>query len=275
MKWNATEWKYILIGSIASIVYGAAMPMFALIFGELTNVLSLPDVKDVRSETDRYSLYFIIAGIVVGISMFFQIYMYGIAGEILTERLRGRAFMCMLKQEIGWFDDKNHGTGTLCAKLSADASAVQGATGQRVGTILSSASTILIAIGISFAYEWRLAFLALAFTPFILIAAYMEIKSIAQENLGNSKTMEQCTKLSVEVVSNVRTVVSIGREQMFHKKYMELLAPSVHNAKKNTHYRGIVYGIARSLMFFAYAACMYYGGYLVIHEGITVGNIFV
>lgn len=103
----------------------------------------------------------------------------------------------------------------------------------------------------------------------------MEIKSIAQENLGNAKTMEQCTKLSVEVVSNVRTVVSIGREQMFHKKYMELLAPSVQKAKKNTHYRGLVYGIARSLMFFAFAACMYYGGYLVIHEGITIGNIFV
>lgn len=126
MKWNKTEWIYILIGSIASIIYGAAMPMFALIFGELTNVLTLPDVKDVRSETDTYSLYFIIAGIVVGLSMFFQIYMYGIAGEILTERLRGRAFACMLKQEIGWFDDKNHGTGTLCAKLSADAAAVQG-----------------------------------------------------------------------------------------------------------------------------------------------------
>lgn len=103
----------------------------------------------------------------------------------------------------------------------------------------------------------------------------MEIKSLAQENLGHAITMEQCTKLSVEVVSNVRTVVSIGREQMFHKKYMELLAPSVQKAKNNTHYRGIVYGIARSLMFFAFAACMYYGGYLVIHEGVTIGNIFV
>lgn len=32
----------------------------------------------------------------------------------------------MLKQEIAWFDDKSNGTGTLCARLSTDASAVQG-----------------------------------------------------------------------------------------------------------------------------------------------------
>lgn len=32
----------------------------------------------------------------------------------------------MLKQEIAWFDDKANGTGTLCARLSTDAAAVQG-----------------------------------------------------------------------------------------------------------------------------------------------------
>ena len=58
--------------------------------------------------------------------MFLQIYTYGIAGEILTERVRGRAFSSMIQQEIGWFDDKSNGTGTLCARLSSDAAAVQG-----------------------------------------------------------------------------------------------------------------------------------------------------
>ncbi len=54
----------------------------------------------------------------------------------------------MLKQEIAWYDDKSNGTGTLCARLSTDASAVQGATGQRIGTVLSSVSTLVLGIGI-------------------------------------------------------------------------------------------------------------------------------
>lgn len=32
----------------------------------------------------------------------------------------------MLRQEIGWFDDPQNGVGALCARLAADAAAVQG-----------------------------------------------------------------------------------------------------------------------------------------------------
>ena len=36
------------------------------------------------------------------------------------------AFSAMLKQEMGWFDLPVNGTGALCSRLSADASAIQG-----------------------------------------------------------------------------------------------------------------------------------------------------
>uniref|UniRef100_A0A1B0D289 ABC-type xenobiotic transporter n=1 Tax=Phlebotomus papatasi TaxID=29031 RepID=A0A1B0D289_PHLPP len=38
MKWNKQEWPYIVVGSIASVIMGAAMPLFALIFGESINI---------------------------------------------------------------------------------------------------------------------------------------------------------------------------------------------------------------------------------------------
>ena len=52
--------------------------------------------------------------------------MFGIAGERLTMRLRKMAFSAILKQEIGWFDKSENSTGSLCARLSSDASNVQG-----------------------------------------------------------------------------------------------------------------------------------------------------
>jgi ABC-type multidrug transport system fused ATPase/permease subunit len=50
----------------------------------------------------------------------------GVAAVHLTERLRIAAFSAMLRQEIGWFDDEKNSVGTLCARLSGDASSVQG-----------------------------------------------------------------------------------------------------------------------------------------------------
>ncbi len=124
-------------------------------------------------------------------------------------------------------------------------------------------------------YEWRLGFVALAFAPFILVASYMDIKLMSQQNLGNGKALEKSTKIAVEVVGNIRTVVSLGREKMFFNMYMDLLEPSVKSAKRSTHMRGIVYGIARSIWFFAYAACMVYGAQLVAWGEITIATVFV
>ncbi|XP_017069092.1 ATP-dependent translocase ABCB1 [Drosophila eugracilis] len=275
MKMSKPEWLQITVGCISSVIMGCAMPIFAVLFGSILQVLSVKDNDEyVRENSNQYSLYFLIAGIVVGIATFFQIYFFGIAGERLTERLRGLMFETMLRQEVAWFDDKANGTGSLCARLSGDAAAVQGATGQRIGTIIQSISTLALGIGLSMYYEWSLGLVALAFTPFILIAFYMQRTLMAKENMGSAKTMENCTKLAVEVVSNIRTVASLGREEMFHQTYIGMLIPAVKISKRNTHYRGMVYGLARSLMFFAYAACMYYGTWCVINRGIEFGDVF-
>lgn len=50
------------------------MPLFAIIFGEIIGALAHPDPDYVRSETDRFSLYFVIAGILVGTATFLQVY---------------------------------------------------------------------------------------------------------------------------------------------------------------------------------------------------------
>lgn len=151
LKMNAEEWPQILCGCVCSIIMGAAMPLFAVLFGSILGVLAVRnDDAYVRSETNTFSLYFLICGIVVGIATFLQvrlpfhkhvmeeflrssvffsflqIYTFGIAGERLTERLRGMMFEAMMKMEISWFDDRANGTGSLCARLSGDASAVQG-----------------------------------------------------------------------------------------------------------------------------------------------------
>lgn len=57
---------------------------------------------------------------------YFQFYSLGVAGENLTLRLRSLMFKAMLIQEIGWFDDKKNGVGSLCARLSGEPESVQG-----------------------------------------------------------------------------------------------------------------------------------------------------
>ena len=69
-------------------------------------------------------------------------------------------------------------------------------------------------------------------------------------------------------------MASLGREKGFHKQYMSELLPALKLSQRNTHFRGIVFGIARSIMFFAYATAMYYGVQLVVDEGVEFEDVF-
>lgn len=67
-------------------------------------------------------------------------------------------------------------------------------------------------------------------------------------------------------------MAGLGREKTFHQQYMLELQPAHKLAQRNTHIRAFVFGLARSVMFFAYATAMYYGGRLVV-EGVPFEDI--
>nr|CAD7406898.1 unnamed protein product [Timema cristinae] len=148
------------------------------------------------------------------------------------------------------------------------------ATGQRVGTILQALATLILGVTLSMYYEWRLGLVALVFAPAILIAEYsFEVLQYGQVE-GNTKSMEKSTKIAVEAVSNIRTVAGLGTEKTFHDNYMMELQPAHIVALRNSHFRALVYGLATSISYFAFSACMYYGGQLVEQEGIPYADVF-
>ena len=116
---NAPEWPYILVGLLGSVVMGGAMPVYAILFGEVLGVLELePD--QARQQSVFFCTLFLAAGVTAGVAVFMQVdyragrqnsdintcvqvWMFCIAGEHLTQRMRKLAFSAMLRQEMGWY----------------------------------------------------------------------------------------------------------------------------------------------------------------------------
>ncbi|CAG9561789.1 unnamed protein product [Danaus chrysippus] len=234
LKLNSPEWKSITAASICAILNGFAMPLLAIVMGD-----------------------------------FMGVFMYGIAGEHLTARLRKLLFVHMLQQEVAFFDDKNNSTGALCARLSGDAASVQGATGQRIGTVLQAISTFSVSLGISLYYEWRLGLVALSLAPIMAAVMFKQGRMITAQTFGTAKTMEDSSKIAVEAVANVRTVASLGREQIILNNYATRLLPALVEAKRTAHWRGIVFGLSRGLFNFVYSIAMFYGGNLMVYQGVS------
>ena len=273
MKMNMPEWPYILLGLLGSIIMGGAMPAYAILFGEVLGVLKL-DPDEAREGSVYYCGLFVACGVTAGVAVFLQITMFAVAGEHLTQRMRRLAFTAMLRQEMGWYDQPENSVGALLSRLSADTGAIQGATGARIGAILHSVFTLFLSVLTSLILEYRLGLVGCAFVPIVLIATMFQHKILVGHDHIEKHALQQASKMAVEAISNIRTVASLRKEKYFVEEYQNALAHPHSTAVKRAHIRGIVFGFAQSVPFFAYGGCMFYGGYLVYTEGIPYKIVF-
>ncbi|XP_066148568.1 ATP-dependent translocase ABCB1 [Euwallacea fornicatus] len=273
VKLNSPEWFLLILGSVGAAVMGTSMPVFAILFGDILQVLQSEDVDYVRTETNKYCLYFTLAGVLAMTATFFQMYMFGRAGQKLTYRIRSKMFEALLNQEMAYFDRRDNGVGSLCAKLSNEAASVQGATGHRIGAILSSLSTAALSVFLAVYYEWKLGLVAMAFFPFIIVATFFQRRQMSQESDEYRKSLQKSTKIAVEAVGSIRTVASLGAEETFYNLYISELTPHIKTSLRNTHGRALVLALSRAIMLFAFSACMFYGVHLMKTENVPYGDV--
>ena len=209
-----------------------------------------------------------------GFGAFMQTFMLTIAGEKLTFRLRTLTFRSILGKEIGWFDQLENSVGSLCVRLSGDASAIQGATGARLGLLVQVSVSILFALALSLFYNWKLALVSGIFVPIVLLSGVLEVKMNMGQNAKKTKALEGSTRLATEAISNIRTVASLGLEETFNDKYMESLREPYKVAKKLTPVRALIFGLTCNMTCFASVVCMSYGGYLITNEDLAYKKVF-
>ncbi|KAF4796852.1 Bile salt export pump [Turdus rufiventris] len=239
LKYNASEWPYLVLGSLAAAVNGAVNPLYALLFSQ------------------------ILGG-----------YTFAKSGELLTRRLRKIGFQAMLGQDIGWFDDRKNSPGALTTRLATDASQVQGATGSQIGMIVNSLTNIGVAMIIAFYFSWKLSLVIMCFLPFLALSGAVQAKMLTGFASQDKKALEATGRIASEALSNIRTVAGIGKEKMFINNFEKHLYMPYRAAIKKAHVYGICFGFAQSIVFIANSVSYRYGGFLVANEGLHYSFVF-
>jgi len=274
-KINSPEWLYITIGVLSSCAMGGSMPVFSVLFGDVTAILGYEDTQKARDESVFYAIMFGLLGIGSMLAQFLQGFMFGISGENLTLRLRRDAFSAMLRQEMGWYDAKENSTGALCARLSGDAAKVQGATGARVGSILQGIAGMLIAIVLGLCYNWKLGLVCAVFFPLLIGAVMLEMRITMGVDSVEKKAFEDSAKLAIEAITNIRTVAGLRCEDNYVTRYTNLLAVPHKQSLVRAHKRGALFGFSQAAQFFGWGITTYYGGYLVVTECMDYQNVYI
>ncbi|KAF5290697.1 hypothetical protein FQR65_LT01987 [Abscondita terminalis] len=275
IKYSHPERWIIAGGCFSSFVSGIGIPFYAIVFGQIMAVLVDSDVEVIKTKTITYGAYFVACGVVLGLFGFLQTFLFGVAGEKLTLRLRSKMFHSYLSQDMTFFDDKQNAVGSLCAKLSNEAANVQGAAGQRVNVILMALVTVIFSLALSLYYDWRVTLVSLCFTPIMVVSFYFLIILSSETDEAHSKSVESSTKIAVEAINGIRTIASLGCEKRFYDLYMDRLDEYHQKCKRFVHLQGIVFGIARAVVLLAYGVVLYYGSILIRDQNLEYYRVLV
>lgn len=121
--------------------------------------------------------------------------------------------------------------------------------------------------------NWKLCLVIMAFIPINFIAGFINIQ--ARTNKSNGKySEEEGGRISVETVENIKTVVSLGREDYFYHLFTSTFNLKFKRTLCMIHLRGIFYAISVSILFFIQAAGYTYGFYLIVNENLGVPSLY-
>ncbi|NWH83613.1 ABCBB protein, partial [Aegithalos caudatus] len=274
LKYNASEWPYLVLGSVAAAVNGAVNPLYALLFSQILGTFSILDEENQRNQINGVCVLFVLVGVLSFFTQFLQGYTFAKSGELLTRRLRKIGFQAMLGQDIGWFDDRKNSPGALTTRLATDASQVQGATGSQIGMIVNSFTNIGVAMIIAFYFSWKLSLVIMCFLPFLALSGAVQAKMLTGFASQDRKALEATGRIASEALSNIRTVAGIGKEKMFIDNFEKHLDMPYRAAIKKAHVYGLCFGFAQSIVFIANSVSYRYGGFLVDTEGLHYSFVF-
>ena len=230
-------------------------------------MLSERNIEKARHDSMITALQLAAIGLAFFVTVALQGLMFSYSGSKLVERVRQMMLESMLKQEMGWYDEEKNSTGALCSRLSSSAEAVSGATGAKVGQAVGGVATLLISTGLALYYDWKLGLVTSLFSPILIISMLYQMRMMTKDSGVKSEAFEKSAKVAVESINNVRTVAGLRCEPYIQSEYDKALEVPSASLKKNAHIRGLLYGLANSFMFYAYAACFGYGGWLLVNDG--------
>lgn len=172
---NKPEVPVLMAGTIFAIINGATMPVFGILFSSVIKSFYETPHK-LRKDSSFWALMFVVIAAISLVAGPARTYLFGVAGNKLIRRVRLMCFQKVVNMEVGWFDEPNHSSGVIGARLSADAAKVRSLVGDSLAQMVQDSSSAVVGLIIAFQASWQLAFIILCILPLIGLNGYVQTK---------------------------------------------------------------------------------------------------
>nr|ATA63002.1 ATP-binding cassette protein [Lithospermum erythrorhizon] len=270
---NKPEIPVLILGSVAAIINGAIMPVFGILISSIIKSFYKPP-HELQKDSRFWALMFVLLGITSLIAYPARTYLFGIAGNRLIKRIRLMSFRKVVHMEINWFDEPQHSSGMIGARLSADAATVRALVGDALAQMVQDTSSLVTGLVIAFTASWQLALIIVAMIPLIGINGWVQIKFMKGFSADAKRMYEDASQVANDAVGSIRTVASFCAEDKVMELYKKKCEGPLQKGVKQGLISGIGFGVSFALLFLVYATSFYAGARLVDDGKITFADVF-
>ena len=186
---------------------------------------------------------------------------------------RNKLFEQIIRQEIAFFDKNT--PGDLNSRVTANVNNLQVAIGFKFPDMISLFGRGFGCLVFSIWSAWAFALVFLAIVPFVSIFTFLMVLMIKKYTIEEFKSYGKAGSIAQEILSSLRTVISLGIQEKEIKKYEENLHVAEDTTMKKGIYTGLFQGLSGLLANAMFGIGIYYGTYLTRTNCVTypVGNI--
>ncbi|KAI4213649.1 MAG: hypothetical protein LQ351_003873 [Letrouitia transgressa] len=266
----------VFFGIFASIVVGGSYSGDAVIFGHTIGSLSpCRGSQSILASGKLFGLLFFILALVTLAATFVSGTSFGAVSERLIHRVRVLAFRTLLGQDVCWHVSGGRSPGTLLSYISRDANAMASLTGTVTGTIFAILTNLFVGILLTHIIAWKIAIVLIATLPLLLGSGFMRLRVLAQLQTRHQVAYATSIGITVEAVSSIKTVASLGLEAEFCKVYSRSLGGPYRASIRAISYANFWLATAFSVSNLIYALAYWWGSKQIIEGFYSQTQFFI
>lgn len=221
----------------------------------------------------------------IGVSMLAAVLVgaIGVLESYLTERisegiifdLREQMFGSLVHQSVGFYTSAP--AGEVMSRMTNDIEGVDDVVTETVFGVVSNAIVAASTLALMVVFDWRLTLIALGLLPLLAIPTRRTGRRVYTARGQTQRKLGELTAYVQEVVgiSGALLVKAFVRERTEQARFREL-SDEVRRLEIRAAMIGRRFGaVMRVLQTAAPALLILAGGWLVIHEGTSVGTVFI
>lgn len=233
------------------------------------------DTWDVQSDSNFWSLMFLMLGLVTLMAYAVQSTTFAYATEALVRRIRRETFKQLLRQDVSFYDQRENSAGALTANLVMETTQISTISGNSLGNMITSLTIIIGGSALSLVIAWKLALVCISVLPVLIGCSFLRFWVLQQYVGRASRIYVTSAAYAAENIAAMRTVASLTLEDEIAGKYKSTLNAQGKESLISVAKSGAVYAFAQCALFLCLGLGFWFGSTRLASGDYNIFQFFV